>query len=58
MVLAQYFNFIRFGRAGYSYLMGEMKQNADRLAKAINRHRPVRADRRGRAASPRRLPPR
>jgi len=35
MVLAQYFNFIRFGHAGYAYLMGEMKQNADRLAKAI-----------------------
>jgi glutamate decarboxylase len=35
MVLAQYYNFIRFGRAGYAYLMGEMKQNADRLAKAI-----------------------
>jgi glutamate decarboxylase len=35
MVLAQYFNFIRFGRQGYAYLMGEMKENADRLAKAI-----------------------
>jgi glutamate decarboxylase len=35
MVLAQYYNFIRFGHAGYAYLMGEMKQNADRLAKAI-----------------------
>ncbi len=35
MVLAQYFNFIRFGHAGYRYLMGEMKENADRLTKAI-----------------------
>ena len=35
MVLAQYFNFIRFGHSGYGYLMGEMKQNADRLAGAI-----------------------
>jgi glutamate decarboxylase len=35
MVLAQYYNFIRFGRSGYEYLMGEMKQNAERLAKAI-----------------------
>jgi glutamate decarboxylase len=35
MVLAQYYNFIRFGREGYAYLMGEMKENADRLAKAI-----------------------
>jgi glutamate decarboxylase len=35
MVLAQYYNFIRFGHSGYGYLMGEMKQNADRLAKSI-----------------------
>jgi glutamate decarboxylase len=35
MVLAQYFNFIRFGRSGYAYLMGLMKENAEKLAKAI-----------------------
>jgi glutamate decarboxylase len=35
MVLAQYFNFIRFGFAGYAYLMGMMKKNAEKLAKAI-----------------------
>jgi glutamate decarboxylase len=35
MVLAQYFNFIRFGHSGYEYLMGEMKLNADRLAGSI-----------------------
>jgi glutamate decarboxylase len=35
MVLAQYFNFIRFGHSGYEYLMEMMKNNADRLAKSI-----------------------
>jgi glutamate decarboxylase len=35
MVLAQYFNFIRFGKAGYSYLMEMMQENAEKLAKAI-----------------------
>jgi glutamate decarboxylase len=35
MVLAQYFNFIRFGRSGYAYLMGLMKDNAEKLATAI-----------------------
>jgi glutamate decarboxylase len=35
MVLAQYFNFIRFGKAGYSYLMGLMQKNAEELAKTI-----------------------
>ena len=35
MVLAQYYNFIRFGHSGYGYLMGEMKENSDRLAKSI-----------------------
>ena len=33
MVLAQYFNFIRFGHSGYEYLMEMMKKNADKLAK-------------------------
>src|SRR5829696_2524746 len=35
MVLAQYYNFIRFGRSGYAYLMGLMKENSERLARAI-----------------------
>jgi glutamate decarboxylase len=35
MVLAQYFNFIRFGRSGYAYLMGLMKENSEKLAQAI-----------------------
>ena len=33
--LAQYYDFIRFGHSGYGYLMGEMKENSDRLAKSI-----------------------
>jgi glutamate decarboxylase len=35
MVLAQYFNFIRFGYSGYAYLMGLMKENTEKLAKGI-----------------------
>jgi glutamate decarboxylase len=35
MVLAQYYNFIRFGHSGYEYLMEMMKKNAERLAKSI-----------------------
>jgi glutamate decarboxylase len=35
MVLAQYFNFIRFGRSGYEYLMKTMQANAERLAERI-----------------------
>jgi glutamate decarboxylase len=35
MVLAQYFNFIRFGYAGYEYLMKMMQANAARLAERI-----------------------
>jgi glutamate decarboxylase len=35
MVLAQYFNFIRFGRSGYEYLMKMMHRNAGELAKGI-----------------------
>jgi glutamate decarboxylase len=35
MVLAQYFNFIRFGRSGYEYLMKMMQANAERLAERI-----------------------
>jgi len=35
MVLAQYFNFIRFGRSGYEHLMKLMQKNAEELAKGI-----------------------
>ena len=35
MVLAQYFNFIRFGRSGYEHLMKLMQKNAGELAKGI-----------------------
>ena len=32
MVLAQYYNFVRLGREGYTYVMQQMRQNADALA--------------------------
>ncbi|MET0837300.1 MAG: pyridoxal-dependent decarboxylase, partial [Marmoricola sp.] len=32
MVLAQYYNFVRYGRAGYGYVMAAMKENARALA--------------------------
>jgi len=32
MVLAQYYNFVRLGRDGYTYVMGQMQQNAQALA--------------------------
>jgi glutamate decarboxylase len=32
MVLAQYYNFVRLGRQGYTYVMRQMQQNADALA--------------------------
>jgi glutamate decarboxylase len=32
MVLAQYYNFVRFGRDGYAFVMDVMKKNADYLA--------------------------
>src|SRR6266550_3943505 len=35
MVLAQYYNFVRFGHDGYRYIMETMKQNARGLAKRI-----------------------
>jgi len=31
-VLAQYYNFVRYGRAGYHYLMSAMQENARTLA--------------------------
>ena len=44
MVLAQYYNFVRFGHEGYRYLMETMQANARGLAERI-RERRVRADR-------------
>ena len=35
MVLAQYYNFVRFGHDGYRYIMETMQQNARDLAKRI-----------------------
>jgi glutamate decarboxylase len=35
MVLAQYYNFVRFGHEGYRYIMETMKQNAVNLATKI-----------------------
>jgi len=32
MVLAQYYNFVRYGRAGYGYIMRNMQKNAEVLA--------------------------
>jgi glutamate decarboxylase len=36
MVLAQYYNFVRFGRDGYKLLMSVMQANADDLAQKID----------------------
>jgi glutamate decarboxylase len=35
MVLAQYYNFVRFGREGYAYIMEMMRRNASSLADRI-----------------------
>jgi glutamate decarboxylase len=35
MVLAQYYNFVRYGRAGYTYVMRNMQQNAQVLAEKL-----------------------
>ena len=35
MVIAQYYNFVRFGRSGYSYIMKNMQANAEQLADLI-----------------------
>jgi glutamate decarboxylase len=35
MVLAQYYNFIRYGRSGYAYIMETMQANARSLAEKI-----------------------
>src|ERR1700742_5140104 len=36
MVLAQYYNFVRFGREGYGYVMEAMQKNAESLVERIN----------------------
>ena len=35
MVLAQYYNLVRYGRAGYAYIMKNMQQNARVLAEKL-----------------------
>src|SRR3954449_5067626 len=35
MVLGQYYNFVRYGRAGYRYIMSNMKTNARMLAEKL-----------------------
>jgi glutamate decarboxylase len=42
MVLAQYYNFVRFGRDGYRYVMETMMQNTRGLAKQIAEMGPFR----------------
>ncbi len=37
MVLAQYYNFVRYGRAGYTYVMKRMQQNAKVLAEKLQK---------------------
>lgn len=37
MVLAQYYNFIRFGRDGYKFVMETMKSNSDFLAERLEK---------------------
>ena len=36
MVIAQYYNFVRFGKAGYRRIMEIMQQNAESLAEDID----------------------
>jgi glutamate decarboxylase len=35
MVLAQYYNLVRYGRAGYTYVMNNMRENARLLAEKL-----------------------
>ena len=51
MVLAQYYNFVRYGREGYGYVMRAMQENARALAEKLRDERRFRADRRGRGAA-------
>ena len=48
MVLAQYYNFVRFGHDGYRYIMETMQANARLLAERIADDRRLPADRRRR----------
>ena len=57
MVLAQYYNFVRYGREGYAYIMKAMQQNARCTGGQAEGERQLRTDRRRRgAAAPGRLP--
>ena len=59
MVLAQYYNFVRFGKAGYRWVMETMQENAEPLAERHRGSRQVPDHRRGRgAAAAGRLQPR
>ena len=59
MILAQYYNFVRFGKVGYRRLMEVMQENAASLAADIERDRQVPDHRRGRGdAAAGRLQPR
>ena len=51
MVLAQYYNFVRFGRKGYTYMMKAMQKNAKALAEKLEGERQLRADRRRQGAA-------
>ena len=52
MVLAQYYNFVRYGHDGYRYIMESMQHNSRALAEEIIGDRRVRAGRgRGRRAA-------
>ena len=53
MVLAQYYNLVRYGRAGYTYIMENMQQNAQVLAEKLRGHGPVRDHRRATRSSSR-----
>ena len=52
MVLAQYYNLVRYGRAGYTYIMQNMQTNARRAGREAGGDGPVRADRPRRGAAP------
>ena len=51
MVLAQYYNFVRYGREGYTYVLKGMQKNTRALAKHLAAERRLRADRRRRGAA-------
>ena len=52
MVLAQYYNFVRWGKAGYRWAMETMQENARSLAKDISRSGQVPDHRGGRGDTP------